>query len=209
MARQNWYSKSDKPLKPPTLFFRIFGGLDVRRKLAFLHNIFFIVLATSVYLSVIPLFSHQIQATKQRELQMISQMMAAEIPVSTRQEPQEVSVDEMEGSAEATGLSAEGRQYLKLNPDKTWTQSQEESVFRNGKSEGTYWRVRLTTAIFITKHCGARETHAVCRRWVPFMSFLLSCWNLSSCRNTFISRLTLMLKADEATQLRRPAERND
>jgi signal transduction histidine kinase len=198
MARQSWYSKSDKPLKPPTLVFRIFGGLDVRRKLAFLHNIFFIVLATSVYLSVIPLFSHQIQATKQRELQMISQMMAAEIPVSTRQEPQEVSVDEMEGSAEATRISAEGQRYLNLHPDKTWTQSQEESVFRNGKSAGTYWRVRLATDFY---------NKALRRARIMLFATLGAIYFLSIIVLEFIimpqyvyQPLTLMLNADEATQ---------
>jgi signal transduction histidine kinase len=73
--RPNWRSKNDKPLKPPSLVFRLFGGLNVRRKLVILHNLFFIVLAASVYLSVIPLFSRQIEATKQRETQMIAQMI--------------------------------------------------------------------------------------------------------------------------------------
>ena len=79
MVKPSWPSKSDKPLKPPRLVFRVFGGFDVRRKLAILHNIFFIVLATSVYLSVIPLFSHQIEATKQRELQLTTPKMAQEV----------------------------------------------------------------------------------------------------------------------------------
>jgi len=75
--KPSWRSKNDKPLKPPTLVFRLFGGLNVRRKLVILHNLFFIVLTASVYLSVIPLFSRQIEATKQRETRMIARMIPA------------------------------------------------------------------------------------------------------------------------------------
>jgi signal transduction histidine kinase len=198
MASLSWYSKNDKPLKPPTLVFRIFGGLDVRRKLAFLHNIFFIVLAASVYLSVIPLFSRQIEATKQRELQMISQMMAAEIPISSHQQQQDVSVDEMEGTPEATGLSNEGQLYLKLYPARTWTQLQDESVFRNGKSEGNYWCVRLSTDFY---------NKALRRARIMLFATLGAIYFLSIVVLEFIimpqyvyQPLTLMLNADEATQ---------
>lgn len=55
-SRRNSY----KPPKPPNYAFRKFGGLKVRHKLALLHNVFFFVLAVSVYLSVIPLFSTNI-----------------------------------------------------------------------------------------------------------------------------------------------------
>ena len=47
---------NNRPPKPPNYAFRKFGGLKVRHKLALLHNVFFFVLAVSVYLSVIPLF---------------------------------------------------------------------------------------------------------------------------------------------------------
>ncbi len=56
MAERNLRLSNSKLAKPPNLLFRAFGGLKVRQKLATLHNIFFFVLATSVYLSLIPLF---------------------------------------------------------------------------------------------------------------------------------------------------------
>lgn len=80
MNKPNWRSKNDKPLKPPTLVFRLFGGLNVRRKLVILHNLFFIVLTASVYLSVIPLFSRQMEATRQRELQSVGHATPTEQP---------------------------------------------------------------------------------------------------------------------------------
>lgn len=192
----SWYSKSDKPLKPPSLLYRIFGGLDVRRKLAFLNNIFFIVLATSVYLSVIPLFSRQIEATKQRELQMISQMMKAEIPVSSRQQPQDVSLSEMEGTAEATSLSGEGQLYLREHPSQTWTQ--DESVFRLGKAEGTFWRVRLATDFYNKALRRARIMLFATLGAIYFLSIMVLEFLIMP--QYVYQPLTLMLNADEATQ---------
>ncbi len=192
----SWYSKSDKPLKPPTLLYRIFGGLDVRRKLAFLHNIFFIVLAASVYLSVIPLFSRQIEATKQRELQMISQMMEAEIPVSSRQQPDDVSLSEMAGTAEATALSSEGQIYLQQHPARTWTQ--DESVFRLGKKEGTYWRVQLATDFYNKALRRARIMLFVTLGAIYFLSIIILEFLIMP--QYVYQPLKLMLNADEATQ---------
>jgi signal transduction histidine kinase len=196
MVKQSWHSKNDKPLKPPTLVFRVFGGLNVRRKLAILHNIFFIVLATSVYLSVIPLFSRQIEAMKQRELQMISQMMAAELPVSARQQPQEVAIVETQGTAEATGLAEEGKRYLMQHPAATWMQG--ESVFRIGKMEGAFRRVSLATDFY---------NKALRRARIMLFVTLGAIYILSIVVLEFIimpqyvyQPLTLMLKADEATQ---------
>jgi signal transduction histidine kinase len=194
MAHANWRG-NDKPLKPPTLVFRVFGGLNVRRKLAFLHNVFFMVLAASVYLSVIPLFSRQIEATKQRELLMISQMMAAEIPVSARQQTRDVAIDETAGTAQAIDLPSDGQQYLQLHPNATWIQG--ESVFRveNG---GLYRRVTLT---------GDFYNRALHRAKLMLFATLGAIYILSIVVLEFIimpqyvyQPLTLMLKADEATQ---------
>ena len=195
MTKPNWRSKNDKPLKPPTLVFRLFGGLNVRKKLVILHNLFFIALAASVYLSVIPLFSRQIEATKERELQMISQMMAAEIPVNARQRTDDVSIDEVVGPAEAIALSVEGQQYLKLNAGEIWRNG--ESLFR-AEQGGNYKRVTLT---------GDFYSRALHRAKVMLFVTLGAVYVLSIIVLEFIimpqyvyQPLTLMLKADEATQ---------
>jgi signal transduction histidine kinase len=196
MGKPSWRSKSDKPLKPPTMVFRVFGGLDVRRKLALLHNIFFIVLAASVYLAVIPLFSRQIEATKQRELDMISQMMAAEIPLSTRQQPQDVAIDETQGTANAVGLSIQGQQYLALRPASTWLQG--ESVFQPGKVEGTYRRVTLAPDFYNKALRRARYMLFVTLGAIYVLSIVVLEFIIMP--QYVYQPLTLMLKADEATQ---------
>lgn len=197
MSKQNWRNKNDKPLKPPTLVYRVFGGLNVRRKLAILHNIFFIVLATSVYLSVIPLFSRQIEAMKQRELQMISQMMAAELPVSARQQPQETAILDSEGTAEQMGLSAEGQHYLEEHLAATWIQNG-ESVFRAGKTEGTYRRVSLAPDFYHKALRRAKIMLFVTLGAIYFLSIVVLEFIIMP--QYVYQPLTLMLKADEATQ---------
>ena len=197
MAKQSWHSKSAKALRPPALVFRVFGSFDVRRKLAFLHNIFFIVLATSVYLSVIPLFSRQIEATKARELQMISQMMAAELPLGARQMPQEVSFNEIVGTAADTGISAEGLRYLQLYPLGTWTQ-QDATVYRAGKSGGTYRRVRLSLDFYNKALRKAKIMLFVTLGAIYFLSIIVLEFIIMP--QYVYQPLTLMLNADEATQ---------
>lgn len=197
MSKQNWRRKSDKQLKPLTPVVRLFGGMNVRRKLAILLNVFFIVLAISVYLSVIPLFSKQMEAMKQRELQMISEMMAAELPVSARQKPQDAAILETHGSAGETGLSADGQQYLKQHSGATWIQDG-ESVYQLVKPEGAYRRVSLANDFY---------NKALRRARIMLFVTLGAIYILSIVVLEFIimpqyvyQPLELMLKADEATR---------
>ena len=81
-AEKNSRLSSFNRTKPPNVLVRIFGGLKVRQKLALLHNVFFFVLAVSVYLSVIPLFSQHIEAARERELGMVAQIFSAELPMN-------------------------------------------------------------------------------------------------------------------------------
>ena len=56
---KNSLLNGNKQVKPPQLLVRNFGRLKVRWKLAVLHNIFFLVLAVSVYLSVMHVFTDE------------------------------------------------------------------------------------------------------------------------------------------------------
>jgi signal transduction histidine kinase len=196
MSTQRWRSINDKPLKPPTLVFRLFGGLNVRRKLVILHNVFFIVLATSVYLSVIPLFSSQIAAMKQRELQMISQMMAAQLPLSGHQVQQEVAIVETLGSAAETGLSAEGQAFLQQHPGATWDEG--ESVFGAGGGNGSFRRVSLSVDFYNKALHRAKIMLFVTLGAIYLLSIIVL--ELLIMPQYVYQPLTLMLKADEATQ---------
>jgi hypothetical protein len=142
-ADKNSRHNSFKPVKPHSYAVRAFGGLKVRHKLAVLHNIFFFVLAVSVYLSVIPSFSSHLDAARQRELKMISQIFAADLPLSSIQDSQDArDYHFLEGSAAQTKLSQEGQLYLSRHPGATWEQ-QADMLFRAGKAPDRYRRVTL------------------------------------------------------------------
>jgi signal transduction histidine kinase len=156
---------SHKPPKPPNYAFRKFGGLKVRHKLALLHNVFFFVLAVSVYLSVIPLFSSRI--------------------------------DFVEGPATQVGLPVEGQQYLRAQPDAMWPQAP-GTLIRNAGAPGVYRRISLPHEF---DHAAPGQAKA------GLFLVLGTIYLLSIVVLEFIimpqyvyQPLTLMLKADEATQ---------
>jgi len=186
------------PVNPPNFAFRTFGKLRVRHKLAFLHNFFFLVLATSVYLSVIPLFSSHIEAAKQRELRELSQIFAAELPMRQGPETREFGAYEYQrGSAAETALSADGQKYLREHPAATWQEGQ-DMLFRTAAPDGQYRRVHLSHEFYDSALRQAR---------IRVFAVLGTMYLLSIVVMEFIimpqyvyQPLTLMLKADEATQ---------
>ena len=196
--RNSRLNRHKAPTNPPNLAVRTFGKLRVRQKLAFLHNFFFLMLAVSVYLSVIPLFSSHIAQAKQRELREISQIFAAGLPMSQATETQEFGAYEyQQGSAAETGLSAEGQQYLRDHADGTWQQGQ-DMLFRAGALSGQYRRVLLSREFYDKALRQAR---------IRVFAVLGTMYLLSIVVMEFIimpqyvyQPLTLMLKADEATQ---------
>jgi len=52
---------------------RIFGDLKVRLKLIVLHNLFFLVLASAVYFTLIPLYESQVADAQKREVRILTQ----------------------------------------------------------------------------------------------------------------------------------------
>lgn len=186
------------PTNPPNLAVRTFGKLKVRQKLAFLHNFFFLMLAVSIYLSVIPLFSSHIEKAKQREWGQILQIFAAGLPIDSGAETQELGSYQYEqGPAAATGLNAEGQRYLRVHQGGTWQQGQ-DTLFRAAALDGQYRRVRVSHEFYDSLLRQAR---------IRVLAVLGTMYLLSIVIMEFIimpqyvyQPLTLMLQADEATQ---------
>ncbi|MBV8898250.1 MAG: hypothetical protein JO051_17170, partial [Acidobacteriaceae bacterium] len=186
------------PAKPPNYVFRAFGGLKVRQKLALLHNMFFFVLAISVYLSLIPLFADHLEAAKVREFRMVSQVFASELPQTGNGSLGDLSVYGFrEGSASEIGLPAQGQHYLAAHAGSSW-QDSSDNLYRNSNRSGIYRRITLPVEFY----------HAALRR-ARFSLFaaLGTIYVLSIVVLEFIimpqyvyQPLTLMLNADSATQ---------
>ena len=197
-AEKSWLRSRYKEAKPPGYLFRSFGRLRVRQKLAVLHNIFFFVLAVSIYLSVIPLFSEHIEAARERDLRMISRIFAAELPMNDGQDSQALSIyDFREGSAADLRLSSEGQRYLEEHPGGTWQQGK-DALFRAGKVRGQYRSITLSPGFYDAALRQARISLSVVLGTIYLLSILILEFIIMP--QYVYQPLHLMLKADAATQ---------
>jgi signal transduction histidine kinase len=162
---------SYRAAKPPSPVFRPFSGWKVRKKLALLHNLFFIVLSVAVYLSVIPIFSQQ-----QQDLALY---------------------DFEEGTAEQVKLPAEGQQFLQLHRNGTWQDGQNR-MFRTGHAPGTYQRVSLAPAFYESALRHARISLFIVLGTLYVLTILVM--ELIIMPQFVYHPLRLMLDADAATQ---------
>lgn len=197
-AEKNSRLSSFRQTRPPNLLFRVFGGLKVRQKLALLHNVFFFVLAVSVYLSVIPLFSQYIEATRARELRMVSQIFSAGLPLSADPKSREQAIyDFAEGSANELNLSPQALVFLEQHPDKTW-QEGEDTLFRAGSEAGQFRRVKLSPIFYEASLRRARISLFVVLGTIYGLSIVILEFMIMP--QYVYQPLSLMLRADEATQ---------
>ena len=189
---------SSKPAAPAGLVARRFGALKVRPKLVILHNFFFFVLAISVYLSVIPVFSNHIASARQRELQMISQIFAADLPMDVNQEGGGLNVYNVrQGSGTQLGLSIVGQTFLREHPSATWQQGRDR-LFRPGKLPGQYREVSLSPEFYEKALRQARTSLFVVLGTIYLLS--IGVLELIIMPQYVYRPLRLMLDADEATQ---------
>ncbi len=189
---------SYRAAKPPNSLLRVFSEWQVRKKLALLHNLFFIVLSVSVYLSIIPLFSQHIDAARDREFHMLRQIFTAELPIQPKLESQELALYELaEGSAGELNLSSEGQQFLAQHPAETW-EAGHNSLFRNSKTPGHYRRVSLAPAFYQSALRQARISLFVVLGTIYLLTIMVM--ELFIMPQYVYHPLSLLLEADAATQ---------
>jgi C4-dicarboxylate-specific signal transduction histidine kinase len=197
-GEKSWHLNGSNFGRPPRALIRNFGGLKVRYKLVVLHNLFFFVLAASVYLSVIPVFSERIAAAHQRELHMMTEIFGAELPMSSGEESSELAIyDFRRGTAKDLGLSAEGRIFLQEHPSATWQQGR-DTLFRLAKAPGVYRSVRLSPEFYEKALRQAKVTLFVVLGSIYALSIIVMEFLIMP--QFVYGPLRLMLEADEATQ---------
>jgi signal transduction histidine kinase len=197
-AEKSLPRSSSKPAKPPNFLARDFGRLKVRPKLVLLHNFFFFVLSVSVYLSVIPVFSNHIEAARVRELQMLSQIFAAEMPAEGPEKPVALKAYGLrKGSAGAIGLNPEGVAYLNEHPSGTWQQGWDR-LFRRAESPGEYWTAGLSPDFYDRAFRQARLSLLIVLGTIYVLSVVVLEFLIMP---QFVYRpLRVMTDADAATQ---------
>ncbi len=189
---------SYRAAKPPNPLLRMFSGWQVRKKLALLHNVFFIVLSVSVYLSVIPLFSEHLEASRARDLHLLSLMFAAELPIETPSESNQLaSYHFREGSAEELTLSAAGEHYLAQHPAETWVEGS-STLFRTSRAAGRYRRIQLSPVVYESALHQAKLTLFIVLGTLYLLTIVVMEFFIMP--QYVYHPLSLMLEADEATQ---------
>ncbi len=190
-AERNWLGNKSMPAKPPSFLLRAFGGLKVRQKLAILHNVFFFVLAVSVYVSLIPLFASHLDAAKEREFRIVSQVFGSE--------PQQTDLSAYEfreGSAQALGLTRDGQEFLARHPGAFW--QDHDNLFRTVKQPGRYRRITLPAQFYNSALRRARFSLFAALGTIYILSIVVLEFIIMP--QYVYQPLKLMLKADSATQ---------
>jgi len=120
---------------------RLFGDLRIRPKLIVLHNLFFLVLAVSVYFSLIPLIESQIESSRSRETALVREMFAAGMPLP---EPELHIFRERQGTAAELAIPAAGLRWLDENPGAVWAPAAgSPDLYRKDRASGLYQRVTI------------------------------------------------------------------
>jgi signal transduction histidine kinase len=190
--------KGGNSSKPPSVLFRAFGGLKVRQKLALLHNMFFFVLAVSVYLSLIPLFASHLEAARQREFRMVLHVFESELPQSGNPSSADLSAYGFrEGSASELALPPAGRQYLSRHPGTFW-QDRNGNVYRTAKDPAAYRRVTLPVDFYNLALRRARYSLFAALGTLYILSIVVMEFIIMP--QYVYQPLKLMLTADSATQ---------
>jgi signal transduction histidine kinase len=124
-----------------------FGDLEVRPKLMVLHNVFFLVLTTAVYLALIPPFEDRVARAKLIEVSLVTQMFAEDRPGLKL--PHMASYDLREGSAEQVQVPSEVKSWLDAHPGDVWQNaSVSDYLFRKDPRTGIYRRITLPNTVY-------------------------------------------------------------
>lgn len=178
---------------------RMFADLKVRPKLMVLHNLFFIVLATATYFTLIPFYKQQVNGARARELAIITQIFRLDAPLPTQDGLE--AYDYHEGSATQLALPPEARVWLEKNPGDVWKNpSTSHFVFARHAAAGpeVYRRLTIPDVYFADSVRRAQLALFMVLGIVYALAVLLL---ESIIMPLFVYRpISLMLDADDATQ---------
>lgn len=117
-----------------------FGNLNVRPKMMVLHNIFFLVLAASVYLSLIPPFERRVFGAKARENSLLTKLFLND--ESLQPVPGIAAYDYREGTAQALGIPPETLTWLELHPGQIYRDAATDRMYRLVPATGVFRRLQ-------------------------------------------------------------------
>ncbi len=143
--RVRW-SLPKPPTERPGPLGRLFGDLKVRPKLMVLHNLFFLLLGASVYLSLIPLFEQRVATAKAREVSLLTKLFLQDRVVF--QVPGMELYDYREGSPLALGIPPKIINWLELHPGQVYNDDAQDALFRLMPASGLFRRVSVPNVFY-------------------------------------------------------------
>jgi len=187
---------SPAPPTPPNSAAKLFGDLRVRPKLMVLHNLFFLVLASAAYFTLIPLFEQQVADARNREINLIRQVFSSDLPLSKLSGLE--AYDYFEGAAEDLTLKEDVRTWLDSNPGAIWTSDNSDYIYRKDPRTGLYRRLKVTQTFYNDVVHRAELTLFIVLGGIYMLAVVLL---ESLIMPLYVYRpLRLMLDADTATQ---------
>lgn len=126
---------------------RLFADLKVRPKLMVLHNIFFVVLASAVYLALIPPFARQAELAQARETALVTELFQRSS--SALRSPALEIYKFREGTADALGIPQAVREWLDARPGVVWRDAaSSEDMYRRDPGSGLYQSIKGPAAFY-------------------------------------------------------------
>lgn len=176
---------------------KLFGDLKVRPKLMVLHNVFFVVLASAVYLALIPPFEQQVGRAEARETALVTRLFTEGNPVL--QSPEMSIYEYRYGTSAAIGIPEAAAHWLDAHPGAVWrSPSDPDRIYIRDPRSAEYRSLRVPHAFYARAVRRARWALIIVLGWAYLLAVLALELFLMP---LYVYRpLRLLLEADSATQ---------
>jgi C4-dicarboxylate-specific signal transduction histidine kinase len=119
------------------------GNMRIRLKLMVFHNVFFCLLAFTIYLSIIPVLEKRLDEAYQRETQLLRQALTNASPVQTT-DTVFTHYEPERGTAPQLGMPEEVRTWVDEHPGAVWHNPEKSAyLYHKDRSSSLYMRVKL------------------------------------------------------------------
>ena len=190
-------ASNPKAASTSSRFSRLFGDLRVRKKLIVLHNLFFLVLASAVYFSLIPSIEDLTAEDLARETALIREVFSRGGPRTPLAELE--FYEHRDGSAEELAIPPEIRGWLDQNPGSVWEDpARSEFFYRKDPGSDRYSRIKIPSGFYEDLMSGARRELFLVLGAVYLLS--VAALELVIMPRYVYRPIRMTLEADEATR---------
>jgi C4-dicarboxylate-specific signal transduction histidine kinase len=176
---------------------RRIGDLRIRLKLMVFHNVFFCLLALTIYLSIIPTLEVHLNQAYQRESLLLRDLLATQARSTTASGILSHYVLE-QGTPAELGMPDDVREWTNAHPGEVWFNPEKSSyLYHRDRSSELYRRLKLPHEVYRKMLADARWTLT----WVLLATYVLGVLVLEFfVLPLYVYRqIRLLLDADRAT----------